>query len=84
MRTLAERLTAIADRLTPCPPPDVFHGEDLCPCRYGSSYPCPTTEAAWLAHGLDPITETHRAINAIRPTEHDLTRGWCTPGGETA
>lgn len=65
-----ERLDAIAQRLKPCSPPDVFNGYDLCPCGYGGAFPCPTTEAAWLARGLDPMAENRRVINAMRPEEY--------------
>lgn len=57
-----ERLTAIATLIEPCGPPDVLHGFDLCVCGHGGAYPCPRTLAAWLARGLDPETEAHRAL----------------------
>lgn len=67
--TPAERLAAIAERLHPCSPPDIFNGFDLCTCGTGTVFPCPTTEAAWLARGLDPVKENHRVIEAMRPYE---------------
>jgi hypothetical protein len=67
--TPQERLDAMAERLHPCAAPDVFNGFDLCPCSYGGAFPCPTTEAAWLARGLDPVAESRRVIDAMRPYE---------------
>lgn len=48
---LEQRLQQIAQRLLPCPVPDVADGWDL--CAHGLPWPCPSTEAAWLARGLD-------------------------------
>lgn len=43
-----QALAAVAERLHPCPIPDVLAGEDLCPCGDGASWPCPGTEARRL------------------------------------
>lgn len=82
--TPKERLDAIAARLEPCSAPDVFNGYDLCPCGFGGAFPCPTTEAAWLARGLDPMAENRRGIDAMRPeelTEEDMAD---MDGGKTS
>lgn len=68
---LEHRLLQIAQRLTPCPIPDVTEGWDL--CGHGLAWPCPTTEAAWIARGLDRDQQIHAhtscsAANATTPT----------------
>jgi hypothetical protein len=60
------RLGLIATILTPCPAPDIAAGYCTCPCGLGCCWPCPSTMAAWLARGLDPGTETNRAIAHAR------------------
>lgn len=55
------RLAAIAARLQPCAMPDVAGGEERCGCGHGL-WPCPSTEAAWLARGLDPTDEAARLL----------------------
>ena len=62
-RDAGERLAAIAERIEPCVMPDIGAGEELCPCGCGR-WPCPTTEAAWLARGADPLQEAQRQIEA--------------------
>ncbi|MGV9836678.1 hypothetical protein ACWDUL_21155 [Nocardia niigatensis] len=62
--TLNRRLDTIAELLTPCPAPDTTAGYDLCPCGRPTTWPCPTTRAAWLARGIDPTTETRRILDA--------------------
>ncbi len=59
-----QALAAVAERLHPCPIPDVLAGEDLCPCGDGAGWPCPSTEAAWLARGLDPGAEARRLLRS--------------------
>jgi len=40
------------------------HGHIACPCGYyDGAWPCPTTKAAWIAHGHDPLIETSQVIN---------------------
>jgi hypothetical protein len=69
---LRAALDGIARRIEPCPPPRAHDlGDDLCPCLTGSTWPCPTTEAAWLARGLDRDTEVRRALDGL-PRDHDL------------
>ena len=48
---LEQRLQQIAQRISPCPMPDVADGWDL--CAHGLPWPCLTTEAAWIAGDLD-------------------------------
>jgi len=62
--TDTERFAAIADLINPCPEPGVYDGNDMCVCRSGEVFPCSTTQAAWLARGLD-IAEANRA--ALEP-----------------
>jgi hypothetical protein len=50
MPTAEERLAAIAERISPCPAPDVLAGYDQCT---RGTWPCAITEAAWLAQGRD-------------------------------
>jgi hypothetical protein len=50
------RLARIAELIKPCPPPHMAAEYDLCPCGKGSTWPCDTTRAAWLASGQDPAT----------------------------
>lgn len=47
-----DRLDAIARLLQPCPEPDRSGGWDL--CAHAAPWPCPATEASWIARGLDP------------------------------
>lgn len=47
---LERRLQQIAQRISPCPVPDAAEGWDL--CAHGLPWPCPTTEAAWIARDL--------------------------------
>lgn len=65
-----ERLAQIAELISPCDPPNVWDGFDLCPGHPGRAWPCRETKAAWLARGLDPEHETRRAIDNI-PKPHD-------------
>lgn len=69
------RLKTIAALISPCPPPDIAGGYDLCPCGRGSTWPCPTTRVAWLAAGLDP-TEEARAVcaRAMADAAWEVTR----------
>ncbi len=48
---LQDQLNQIARRLIPCPVPDIAGGWDL--CAHAVPWPCPITEAAWIARGLD-------------------------------
>jgi hypothetical protein len=61
---LEARLQQIAQRLTPCPIPDFTDGWDL--CAHGLPWPCPTTEAAWIARGLDRAEQVHAHITWLR------------------
>jgi hypothetical protein len=54
MTTSGERLAAVAERVQPCPAPDVQAGYDQ--CAHGT-WPCAQTEASWLARGSDRDTE---------------------------
>jgi hypothetical protein len=65
LRAERDRRERIADLVSPCPPPDMLAGWDLCPCGRGGSWPCDLTRVAWLARGLDPKTETRRIVHAI-------------------
>jgi hypothetical protein len=56
------RLQVIATLIHPCPPPDVMCGFDMCPCGIGCTWPCPTTQAAWIARGLNPDAEISRLM----------------------
>jgi hypothetical protein len=60
-----DRLAAIADLISPCPAPDALAGEDR--CAHGT-WPCATTEAAWLAQGRDRGQE-------LRAVQEALARG---------
>jgi hypothetical protein len=61
---LEQRLQQIAQRLTPCPIPDVSEGWDL--CAHGLPWPCPSTEAAWLARGLDRTEQVGAQLGWLR------------------
>jgi hypothetical protein len=62
--TATARLAAIASLIEPCPAPDIATGHIACPCgSYDGAWPCPTTKAAWIAHGHDPLIETSQVIN---------------------
>ena len=63
-RTSMERLTRIGELITPCPPPDMAAGIDLCPCGTGQTWPCARTMAAWLAAGENPDTQIRLACQA--------------------
>lgn len=65
-------LEEIARRISPCPPPDVFNGYDICPTHPSSGWPCSNTEAAWLARGLDRTEQVKAALAAIRPPASDV------------
>jgi hypothetical protein len=54
------RLGRIASLLAPYPTPDLDGGSDLCTCGSGEPWPCPATQAAWLARGIEPDTEAAR------------------------
>ncbi len=62
MTTPEERLAAIAERISACPAPDVLAGYDQ--CEHGT-WPCPATEAAWIALGSDRDTEMHAFAKAV-------------------
>jgi hypothetical protein len=62
------RLQLIAVLIRPCPPPDIAAGHATCPCGLGCTWPCPPTQAAWLARGLDPDTEITRVITRAQAT----------------
>jgi len=57
MASLEERLTGIAERISPCPPPDVMQGYDQ---GAHGNWPCATTEAAWLARGIERDDEMRK------------------------
>jgi hypothetical protein len=57
MASLEERLTAIAERISACPAPDALAGRDQ--CAHGT-WPCATTEAAWLARGIERDDEMRK------------------------
>ena len=61
---LEQRLQQIAQRLAPCPIPDFSEGWDL--CAHGLPWPCPSTEAAWLARGLDPAEQIRAHLGWLR------------------
>lgn len=48
---LDARLQQISQWINPCPVPDASQVWDL--CAHGLPWPCPSTEAAWIAGGLD-------------------------------
>ena len=81
-----DRLAQIADSLTPCTPGDAPFGPDF--CTHGA-WPCPQTEAAWLARGLDPAEQITAARTpapqpAGCPECGDPTSdGPCTTNGPT-
>jgi hypothetical protein len=64
--TDSERLAVIAGLISPCPEPGVYDGNDMCVCRSGEVFPCSTTQAAWLARGLDVAEENHRVLEPAR------------------
>ena len=72
-RDLELRLQQIAQRLTPCPIPDVTEGWDL--CAHGLPWPCPTTEAAWIARGLDRDQQVHAHVEWLRGEHADVYSG---------
>jgi hypothetical protein len=79
---LEGRLLQIAQRLTPCPIPDFTHGWDL--CAHGLPWPCPTTEAAWIARGLDRDDQVHAHQSWLRAEQADAYSGAILePGGTT-
>ena len=61
--TPEERLTRIAGLLSECPAPDALAGYDQ--CAHGT-WPCATTEAAWLAQGRDRDQELRNVSEALR------------------
>jgi hypothetical protein len=66
---LERRLQQIAQRLTPCPIPDFSQGWDL--CAHGLPWPCPSTEAAWLARGLDRDAQVRAQLSWLRGERAD-------------
>lgn len=66
---LEQRLQQIARRLTPCPIPDFSEGWDL--CAHGLPWPCPSTEAAWLARGLDRDEQVRAQLSWLRGERAD-------------
>jgi hypothetical protein len=67
---LTTRLAEIAKRLTTtCIAPDVYAGMDRCPCGYGGPWPCPTTEAAWIARGVTDLAATRRQLIGPPPDD---------------
>jgi hypothetical protein len=63
MATAEDRLAAIAGLIHPCPPPDALAGYDQ--CAHGT-WPCATTEAAWLAQGRDRDQELRNLSEAVQ------------------
>lgn len=58
-----DRLDVIAAKTAPCPPPDVANGYDS--CQHGP-WPCPATEVAWIAAGLDVAAQVAAAAREWR------------------
>lgn len=70
---LTQRLQQIAQRLTACPIPDVTNGWDL--CAHGLPWPCPTTEAAWIARGLDRDKQVRAHVVWLHGEQADAYTG---------
>jgi hypothetical protein len=70
---LEQRLQQIAQRLMPCPIPDFTEGWDL--CAHGLPWPCPSTEAAWLARGLDRDEQVRAQESWLRGERADAHTG---------
>lgn len=61
-----ERLAKIGELLPfPCLPPSIANGYDRCTCGSGQVWPCNLTRAAWLAAGLDPLTEMRKVTARV-------------------
>lgn len=56
------RLARIAHLLKPCPPPVRWQGRFICRIHPEDAWPCPVTQAAWLARGMDPAYEGRRVL----------------------
>lgn len=91
---LRHALDGVAEGLAPCAVPDVAAGFDRCPCGYGGTWPCPTTEAAWLARGVDPASEARRILARtggeeplpdgcrwVTRNSGDVPEAWCEAHG---
>jgi hypothetical protein len=76
---LEQRLQQIAQRVTPCQIPDVAGGWDL--CAHGLPWPCPTTEAAWIARGLDRDEQVRAAQSWLRGERAEAYAGATLAGG---
>jgi predicted GIY-YIG superfamily endonuclease len=63
MARAEERLAAIADLIHECPPPAALAGYDQ--CAHGT-WPCATTEAAWLAQGRKRDQELAKVREAVQ------------------
>lgn len=75
----AGALQEIARRITPCPIPDVANGWDL--CAHALPWPCPTTEAAWIARGLDRDEQIAAAQRWLRGEQAEAYAGATLNGG---
>lgn len=67
---LAAQLAEIAKRLTECAVPDAYSGMNLCPCSYGGTWPCPMTEAAWIARGITDLGAERRRLIGPPPENY--------------
>lgn len=72
MATPEERLAVIAGLIAACPAPDVLAGYDQ--CAHGT-WPCPTTEAAWIAQGSDRETELRAFSREIAREAAEMEAG---------
>ena len=73
MATPEERLTVIAGLISACPVPDALAGRDQ--CAHGT-WPCATTEAAWLAQGRDRDQEVRKVTEAFARDALIEDAGW--------
>ena len=78
---LEQRLQQIARRVTPCPVPDAAGGWDLCP--HGLPWPCPSTEAAWIARGLDRDEQIQAALTWLHGERAEAYTDAILGGGGT-
>ncbi len=76
---LEARLQQIARRISPCPAADVAEGWDL--CAHVLPWPCPSTEAAWIARGLDRDEQIRAAQSWLRGERAEAYAGATLGGG---
>lgn len=67
-RLMAAQRSIVA-RIPECGVPNVWDGIDACPCGYGGSWPCPTTEAHWIARGITDLAAHQRRLIGPPPAE---------------